>query len=150
MKPSSSVRMALLALILLWQPVPIAVWNVPSPGKEILWTAFAAGWLILLLGALSFGLFDLLGIVEMRAWIRGKEQQAPSLKTRLLYRLFRHPMYVGLLTAVWATPRMTVGHALFAAGMTLYVLIAMRYEERDLATRFGHDYAAWRAWSSHS
>ena len=57
----------------------------------------------------------------MRAWIGGEEQQAPSLKTRRLYRLFRHPMYVGLLTAVWATPRMTVGHALLAAGMTLYV-----------------------------
>jgi protein-S-isoprenylcysteine O-methyltransferase Ste14 len=53
-------------------------------------------------------------------------------------------MYVGLLLAVWATPRMTVGHLLLAAGMTLYVLIARRYEERDLAARFGTEYVLWR------
>jgi protein-S-isoprenylcysteine O-methyltransferase Ste14 len=45
---------------------------------------------------------------------------------------------------MWATPRMTLGHMLLAAGMTIYVLIAMRYEERDLAHRFGPAYAHWR------
>ena len=64
---------------------------------------------------------------------------------RIALHLVRHLMYVGFLLAVWATPRMTVGHLLLAAGMTLYVLVAMRYEERDLAARFGHAYASWRA-----
>jgi protein-S-isoprenylcysteine O-methyltransferase Ste14 len=54
-------------------------------------------------------------------------------------------MYVGVLLAVWATPRMTIGHLLLAAGMTLYVLIAMRYEKRDLMQRFGASYLRWRA-----
>jgi len=69
----------------------------------------------------------------------------PRLKTALLYRWLRHPMYVGVLLAMWATPKMTIGHLLLAAGMTLYVLIAMRYEERDLITRFGRTYALWRS-----
>jgi protein-S-isoprenylcysteine O-methyltransferase Ste14 len=54
-------------------------------------------------------------------------------------------MYVGVLLAIWATPHMTIGHWLLATGMTLYVLIALRYEERDLRARFGNLYARWAA-----
>jgi methanethiol S-methyltransferase len=54
-------------------------------------------------------------------------------------------MYVGVLLAIWATPHMTIGHWLLATGMTLYVLIALRYEERDLRARFGNVYARWAA-----
>ena len=140
-----AANIALLAMILLWQPIPLDVWDVPSSLREFIWTAFAAGWVILFLGAMSFGLFELLGIAQMRAWYRGDEAPPPRLKIGMLYTLFRHPMYVGVLLAVWPTPRMTVGHLLLAAGMALYVLIAMRYEERDLAVRFGYAYARWRA-----
>ena len=40
---------------------------------------------------------------------------------------------------------MRVGHLLLALGLTMYVMIAMRYEERDLATVFGSSYQRWRA-----
>jgi protein-S-isoprenylcysteine O-methyltransferase Ste14 len=53
-------------------------------------------------------------------------------------------MYVGLLLGVWATPDMTAGHALLAAGFTVYILLALGYEERDLAARFGGAYRSWR------
>lgn len=53
-------------------------------------------------------------------------------------------MYVGVLLGVSATPRMTFGHLLLAASLMLYVLIAMRYEERDLMQRFGASYVRWR------
>jgi protein-S-isoprenylcysteine O-methyltransferase Ste14 len=139
-----AANLALFALILFWQPIPIEIWHAPSPLREVLWAAFAAGWLILLFGVLSFGIFDLLGIAQMRAWYRGLSPLTPRLKTGLLYRWLPHPMYVGVLLAMWATPRLTVGHMLLAAGMTVYVLIAMRYEERDLAARFGTAYTRWR------
>ena len=139
-----AANMALFALIVFWRPVPTLLYSVASPVRELFWAAFAAGWIILFLGALSFGIRDLLGIRQMQAWMQGTRALAPRLKTGLLYSWLRHPMYVGVLLAVWATPRMTVGHLLLAAGMTLYVLIAMRYEERDLAARFGNAYARWR------
>lgn len=140
-----AANLALFALILFWEPIPIEIWNAASPLREILWAAFAAGWLILLFGALSFGVFDLLGIEQMRLWYRGLPPPAPRLKTGLLYRWLPHPMYVGVLLAMWATPRMSLGHLLLATGMTVYVLIAMRYEERDLVAHFGTAYARWRA-----
>lgn len=54
-------------------------------------------------------------------------------------------MYVGVLLGVWATPRMTVGHLLLAIGLSVYVLVAMRYEERDLLAQYGARYRHWRA-----
>jgi len=140
-----AANIALFALIVFWQPVPHVVYSAASPLRELLWAAFAGGWIILFVGALSFGIRDLLGIRQMQAWMHGSQTSAPRLKIGLLYRWLRHPMYVGVLLAVWATPRMTIGHLLLAAGMTLYVLIAMRYEERDLVARFGSAYARWRA-----
>jgi protein-S-isoprenylcysteine O-methyltransferase Ste14 len=46
--------------------------------------------------------------------------------------------------AFWGTPRMTMGHLLFALGMTAYILVAIRYEERDLETFLGDDYKRYR------
>jgi len=135
---------ALFMLILLWQPVPAEVWNVEhSAARDVLWLLFGAGWAILFLGAWSFGLPELLGLEQFRAWTEGRPH-ASRLRTGLLYRSLRHPMYVGVLLGVWATPRMSCGHLLLALALTAYVLIAMRYEERDLLHRFGRRYADWR------
>ena len=137
-------NMALFILILLWQPIPAEVWNVEdSAARDVLWLLFGAGWAILFLGAWSFGLRELLGLEQVRAWTEGRPH-ASRLKTGLLYRWLRHPMYVGVLLGVWATPRMSFGHLLLALALTAYVLIAMRYEERDLLHRFGRRYADWR------
>ena len=139
-----AANIALFSMIALWQPIPNVLWEFSGPVRSILWGAFAAGWIILLLGALSFGIFDLLGVSRMRAWYLRRPTPQQRLKTGMLYKVVPHPMYVGVLLAMWATPRMTAGHLMLALGMTLYVLIAMRYEERDLAARFGTPYNKWR------
>jgi methanethiol S-methyltransferase len=138
-------NLALFALIIFWQPIPIEIWTLHGWARDAAWVLFAMGWVILFAGAWSFGMFDLLGIDQMRAWCRGENHRGHRLKTGWLYKWLRHPMYVGVLLGVWATPKMSAGHLLLAGGMTLYVLIAMRYEERDLMRRFGTSYARWRA-----
>jgi protein-S-isoprenylcysteine O-methyltransferase Ste14 len=140
-----TANVALFILILFWQPIPAEVWNVEhSTVRDVLWLLFGAGWAILFLGAWSFGMRELLGLKQVRAWTEGRPH-ASRLKTGLLYRWLRHPMYVGVLLGVWATPRMSCGHLLLAVALTAYVLIAMRYEERDLLHRFGRRYADWRS-----
>ena len=135
---------ALFALILFWQPIPVEIWDVTdTAARDLFWLLFAAGWVTLFLGACSFGMRELLGIEQVMAWREGR-RYAPSLKTSLLYRWFRHPMYVGVLLGVWATPRMSLGHLLLAMVLTGYVFIAMRYEERDLVHQFGNRYTRWR------
>jgi methanethiol S-methyltransferase len=45
---------------------------------------------------------------------------------------------------MWATHDMTQGHLLFAAVMTAYVLVAVRWEEKDLARVHGEAYSEYR------
>lgn len=140
-----AANFALALIVLGWQPLPAPLWHITwKPLEVAIWTLFAGGWLMLLAGALSFGIRDLLGITAVEHWLSRGRPAPETLKTGLLYRWVEHPMYIGVLTAFWATPRMSVGHMLLAAGMTLYVLIAMRYEKRDLAARFGRNYTQWR------
>ena len=40
---------------------------------------------------------------------------------------------------------MTVGHLLLAGGLSVYMLVAIRYEERDLTGLFGEDYRRYRS-----
>lgn len=136
---------ALLLLVFAWQPLPESVWSVTwKPAETLLWGCFVFGWLLLLMAALSFGLRDLLGIDALLRWSSGLGRVEERLKTGYLYRWVSHPMYVGVLLAFWSTPRMSVGHLLFAGAMTVYVLVAVRFEERDLARRLPA-YGAWRS-----
>jgi protein-S-isoprenylcysteine O-methyltransferase Ste14 len=67
------------------------------------------------------------------------------LRQPFFYRWVAHPLYSGFFLAFWATPQMTVGHLLLAAGLSVYMLIAIRYEEHDLTELFGDDYRRYRA-----
>ena len=51
---------------------------------------------------------------------------------------------MGFIIAFWATPEMTTGHLLFAAVTTVYIVIAIRLEERDLTEMLGQAYVEYR------
>ena len=89
--------------------------------------------------------FDLFGLRQVLLSWRGRPYTEKRFVTPQLYRFIRHPLYVGWMITFWATPTLSVGHLLFARAMTAYILIAIRYEERDLAAALGEPYRRWRA-----
>ena len=138
-------------MVLFWQPIPLVIWDVSAGfGEVFLWALFGLGWALLLASGLSFNIFELLGLRQAHAWYRGRPTPPLTLKTSWLYDWMKHPMYAGVLLGLWMTPHMTVGHALMAGGFTLYILIAMRFEERDLSRSFGDAYQAWRSGCPHA
>ena len=138
---------AVLAL-LLWQWRPIAepvLWSVQHPaGRLALQAVFWAGWAVLLISSWLIDHFELFGLRQPWARLRGQQIPSPVFRTPLFYRHVRHPIYVGFLLAFWGTPQMTAGHALFAAGSTGYILLGIWFEERDLVVQFGQRYLAYR------
>ncbi len=135
----------LLVLFHFWWPLPAIVWSVENPiGAAVLWALFATGWLIVLLSTFLLSHFELFGLKQVWLNFRGAQADAPQFRLPLFYKFVRHPLYSGFLLAFWATPVMSVGHLLFALGMTGYILIAISYEERDLIGLFGEDYVAYR------
>lgn len=137
--------LVLAVLMLFWQPVTLPVWQVGSIYLDsLLWALFGLGWLIVVASTYMIDHWELFGINQtLRAW-RGTAAPVAEFCTPGLYRMVRHPLYAGFLLAFWATPLMTAGHLLFATGMTVYVLVGMAHEERDLLRLFGDRYRDYR------
>lgn len=137
--------LALIVLFAFWRPLPAIVWNVENDiAAGLLWSLFALGWLVVLLSTFLISHFELFGLKQVYLNLRGAAPAAPQFRQPFFYKLVRHPLYSGFFLAFWATPLMTAGHLLFALGMSFYMLIAIRYEERDLVGLFGADYESYR------
>jgi protein-S-isoprenylcysteine O-methyltransferase Ste14 len=144
---STYVLASSLALILLfwqWRPLGGLVWDVQQPaGRAVLYAGFAAGWLLVLVTTFVINHFDLFGLRQAWRHFQGRPQEPLRFVTPTLYRIVRHPLYVGWLMAFWCTPTMTVTHLLFAVVTTAYILMAIQLEEGDLM-RAHPEYAAYR------
>ncbi len=137
--------LALIALFIFWRPLGGTVWSVTEPVMaELIYGLSAAGWLLILVATFLINHFDLFGLRQVWLNLLSSRYRPLTFRTPGLYRVVRHPLYVGWITAFWATPTMTATHLLFAVVTTLYILVAIRFEERDLVATLGRDYRDYR------
>jgi protein-S-isoprenylcysteine O-methyltransferase Ste14 len=127
----------LLGLTLTWQPLPgEPLWSGPF------WISGVA--LVAALGLVLVNVcFDHAGLFGLRqAW-----ETSPSPEQLLVvgpYRYIRHPLMSCLLVFLWAQPIMTPTLALLSGGLTVYILLGIILEERDLLRQFGQSYRDYR------
>lgn len=142
------VLIATLTMILIfwwWQPMTQSVWQVEALwARTLLWVLFVLGIIVLFASTFIINHFDLFGLRQVTLNLLQKPYSYLGFKVTYFYKFVRHPLYVGWFLIFWATPDMTLGHLIFAIGMSAYILIAIRYEERDLETFHGQDYVNYK------
>jgi protein-S-isoprenylcysteine O-methyltransferase Ste14 len=137
----------LLLMLLLWQwrPIPTIVWEVTDPTAAMALIGLSLfGWVFALASTFMINHFELFGLQQVIHNLRDRQASGMRFKTPVLYKLVRHPIYLGFIIAFWATPVMTAGHFLFAAVTTAYIFVGIMLEERDLVDQFGDEYRHYR------
>jgi protein-S-isoprenylcysteine O-methyltransferase Ste14 len=137
--------LALVALFILWEPIGGVIWDAPEGAVRMTVIGiYLFGWVLLLYVTFLIDHFDLFGLAQVWSALRGQTYQSPPFRTPSLYKVVRHPLYIGWLTIFWAAPTMTVAHLIFAIATTAYILVAIQLEERDLEDAFGGSYAEYK------
>ncbi|MBI5762609.1 MAG: isoprenylcysteine carboxylmethyltransferase family protein [Planctomycetes bacterium] len=140
-----ATNIVLALLFWQWRPMTGIVWNIESgPIRNAVWGLFIFGWALVFVSTLLLNHFELFGMRQVTLYLLGRPHTHLPFKVPMFYRHVRHPLYVGWIATFWATPTMTAGHLLFSAAMTVYILIAIRLEERNLLEIHGSDYASYR------
>jgi len=146
---STYVLLASLSLILLfwqWQPITTEVWRINAPALALAATAGGfLGWLIVLYSTFLISHFELFGLTQVISHFFGRLAAPIRFRTPGLYKVIRHPIYLGFIVAFWSTPVMTLGHLLFAAVTTAYIFVGIWLEECDLVALFGDEYRRYKA-----
>ncbi len=144
---STYVLLSSLALILLfwqWRPLATPIWSLSGLAAQLVSGLFVVGWLVVLASTFMLSHFQLFGLTQAYAAFRNRAVEAIPFHTPMLYGLVRHPIMLGFIIAFWSAPVMSVGHLVFAVATTLYILIALQFEEADLIGAFGAEYRDYR------
>ncbi|MCA9259061.1 MAG: hypothetical protein KDA61_07670, partial [Planctomycetales bacterium] len=130
---------------MLWQPLAGDVWHVHNSVLAATLTALQLlGWSIVVASSFMIDHFELFGLQQVYYRLIDQPVPRPTFTKKYLYRFVRHPLQMGMLMGVWATPHMSTSHMFLSAMMTMYITVGLYLEERDLATFLGRDYELYR------
>ena len=138
--------LTLILLFTAWQPLPALVWQAANPtAAAVIQSLSLLGWSIALHSILLVGRLDLFDLKQRLLNFAGRTEIATPFRTPGLYGWVRHPIYLGLMVALWAAPVMTAGHLLLASLATALMFVGIWLEERDQLALFGERHRQYRA-----
>lgn len=124
-----------LAVCLGWQVVPGALYMQRGFAAVPHWLAVLAGaWLTVR----AAGVLDPLDLAGIRQ-ASGRPAE-PVFRVVGPYVRVRHPIYLGWVLVVFGVPHMTATRFVFAVVSTIYLVVAIPFEERSLVETFGDTY----------
>jgi protein-S-isoprenylcysteine O-methyltransferase Ste14 len=130
----------LIAVCALWRPLPGVAWALPRPLSLLLWIPFAAGLWLSIRGAAIIDVWQLAGV-------RGRtelQESGADFRSDGPYGLVRHPIYLGWVLLVFSISPMTTTKLAFAVISTIYLMIAIPFEERTLSETSGGAYDRYK------
>jgi protein-S-isoprenylcysteine O-methyltransferase Ste14 len=127
----------LTGLCLWWRPVGGSVYQFAGLAAGPFLLVQATGVWLVSKAVRAIRALELAGIERPGA-------QPDELQITGPYRLVRHPLYLGWVLLVCATPHMTGDRLLFAVATAAYIAVAIPWEERDLTRDFGDRYRRYQ------
>jgi methanethiol S-methyltransferase len=129
----------LAAVCALWQPLAGSIYSVEGTWRLPLWVLQGVGVLTIVQAARALSAFELAGIHQAQG-----RRVAGTLKAVGPFRVVRHPIYLGWILIVCATPTMTVNRVVFAVMSSAYLILAIPWEEKSLVAEFGDRYREYQ------
>ena len=128
-------------VVYFWQPVDGMLWQVSDePWYTLLTAGYLFGWLFSVVASFVINHFELFGLQQVWLQFRNRPEPESLFQEKLFYRFVRHPIQLGVLVGIWVTPAMNYGHLLFSLLFTIYIIVGLYYEERDMLRHFGDIY----------
>jgi len=137
--------LTLAGLLLAWRPVSGEVWSATGAVAWVLSGLYVASLVALVFITGHFDYPEFLGLRRIADRVAGRPPRAATLSVEGPYAYCRHPMYLAMLAAFWVGPAMTFARLEFAILSTLYLLVGLRLEERNLRQELGPDYDVYSA-----
>ena len=128
-----------------WQPLPGVLWHIENPvGRALVFAIQGVGWLMVIVASFLINHFELFGLQQVYFHYIGKTEPQSVFTERFLYKFVRHPLQSGILIGVWASPTMTATHCMLSAGLSIYVMVGLFFEEKSLVDEFGDQYREYQ------
>ncbi len=128
-----------------WRTIEGSLWNVEGTlVGGVLFVLYILGWVVVVISSFLISHFELFGLRQVWNHFKEKPEPEPSFTEGFFYKFVRHPLQFGVLMGIWFTPNMSMTHFCLAAMMTIYILIGLHYEEKDLETSLGDPYRDYK------
>ncbi|MBS0478474.1 MAG: isoprenylcysteine carboxylmethyltransferase family protein [Proteobacteria bacterium] len=123
-------------LLLAKRDVAWLLWPPLAWGLDVM---MVAGVVLIVAATGGYRLAAFAGLAQLSG---DEEDDDQRLRVTGLNRFVRHPLYTGVLMAMWGGVRSDFGLATAIWG-TVYIVVGSRIEERRLLKRFGRNYAMY-------
>lgn len=131
----------MLVMCYYWQPIAGSLWHVEQGiGHNLLVAGYVFGWCFAMIATFLINHFELMGLQQVYLHLKQRPKPDAHFTERWFYRMVRHPLQLGVLMGIWLTPHMSMGHFSLALTMTVYILVGLQFEEKDLAAALGDKY----------